>query len=360
VRHSREVALAVRLGRSALWTAGLSITLLFCACSKPPTDPLPSSSAGPPSTPTAAPTTNPNAPAHAREQAPVGSPSPDTTASSSTAPSSGEEGGSIEEFGAEAQVGVDGFQQLPETIRRIVAHDRCAYIGKPIPLENGSRLWVGAPTALSCMGSGGGSMLLVLDTQGKPPTTVLQAGTVAGINLDRAKTHHGLPDAFVQYATNCCGSNQTGYRFDGTKYEEATSRLAGTPAQLIADSATGLSIPGVDLKKGCSLNVGSVGPDGDRMGLKLADLECNDTDRVIVWLINQAGGDKEASVKVLAREELMPPRSDSDPQDTLVIATEKGSSAVEIIFPHVEGGSITWHLDGDRLTRIPPLVLPPS
>ena len=256
------------------------------------------------------------------------------------------------EFGSEQQVGIDGFQKLPPRIRAAVGKE-CKYIGKPIPLSTlHGQLWVAAPTDTDCMGSGGGYMCLVLDVEGKEPTVVLGTSAVAGIELDPATTHHDLPDVFVEYSSNCCGSGNTGYRYDGKKYKEATTQQEGSLAVQILDEVAEPGVPGVDASRGCKLKEGSFWSDSDNPGLKIVISTCDDQDQTSVWLIRRTGSGKQASVEILAREDLL--------DDSVIVTSDEEAKTMDVIFPHAKPASVTGHVDYDKFTRVPPSTPPAS
>jgi hypothetical protein len=336
------------LGRTGLWAALL--ISLTSACSKSSTEAPANPAAGASATTPAASVARNNI--ATVEPPPAESPPPITPKAAETQ----KNGATFLEFGEE-QVGVNGFQELPRKIRQ-VADDECGFIGKPIPLSAPhSQLWVATATK-NCMGSGGTYMDLILDVPGDKPTAVLTTLAVGGIKLDLATTHHNLPDAFVETASNCCGLTETGYRIDGKEYREASLRLEYKVEQLSSDTeAVEVSrIAGARRSDRCVPKEVSLPTELDKMGPKLVDATCDDTGEASVWLIKRADPSKEVPAQILAREDLLRDSTGGD----LVIQTVVGVDAIDIIFPSTKNGPGTWHVDKTAFKRMRPAPTPES
>jgi len=352
--------------RNLLWIA--ACVLVIAACSKAPTHPSPVAQ-------TRAADATRTAPAH-----------PATTDAAAAVE---EPKGPIEAFG-EQEEGSDGFAKLPDRISALFVadpasgdHDHadadtdggeldCGPIGKAIQLLPGNRrLWEVTSSKTACMGSGGQQMWLILDDPAQVPKVVLDTGTANESTLDMGTRHHDLPDAWVAHASNCCGLGESIYRFDGNEYREVAAHLGGSLSQLMSNAAASSGIPGVAPKDGCELTESEMPSlrnatdqsrgESSAGGLRLVTSDCGQMQTV--WLIRRPGKDEARTVQILAKEELLAVPAKPYPEMLdydVVLSSETGTAAQDVLFPHTPHGPVRWHLEGDKITRIAAASAPPQ
>jgi hypothetical protein len=268
--------ISTRTGLSAAFIA------LSCACSHSST----TSKSSPASL--SAPAAIPTVPAVPKNASMIAARTDVPPPAAAVSAASQQNGPEFEEFSSEQELGVDGFQKLPSGIQ-MITDKTCEDIGKPFPLSGQSRVWVIAPTNTNCMGSGGGWMSVILDNAGEKPREVLGTSAVGGIKLDRTSSHHGLPDAIVEWGSATQGPGGVLYQFDGKEYKEIAALKSGS-----FDDFTGVTVP-EDVKavlgdygaaRGCTVSGGPITADGyPHVALLVVSSCADESDTFPVWVV---------------------------------------------------------------------------